>query len=78
MAERQHPGVAQQYVVGQREEAEDEHLGEETEVERRVVGVERRRGEHQRGHQQALHSSAIPSWPKSPRGRTSSTIAIIR
>ena len=61
MTEGQHPGVAEQHVVGQREEPEDEHLGEQAEVERRVVGVERRRGQHERGQEDAFHSSDIPS-----------------
>ena len=61
MTEGQHPGMAEEHVVRQREEPEDEDLGEQAEVERRVVGVERRRGQHQRGQEDPSHSSDIPS-----------------
>ena len=70
--------VAEEHVVRERKEAEDEHLGQQAEIERRVVRVERRRRQDRGREQEALHSSEIPSWPNSPRGRTRSTSAMAR
>jgi hypothetical protein len=60
-AERHHARVAEQDVEGEGEQAEDQDLGEQAEVEGRVVGVERRRRQDQGRRQEASHSSDMPS-----------------
>src|SRR5262249_25722211 len=73
VAERGEPGVAQEQVEAHREDAEDEHLGQEAQLIRRE---DRRQRDEYHHHRRATRHARAHRAPKSPVGLSARITAI--